>query len=155
MRRNVRWLSRKNNTLAQRRGLLQIVRKYARVPPIAWMAGLTLLLAPWYWLPPVTFFVEPADYAPLHTLLELLATAVALMVITLAWNLRTEQNNRRLALLGAGFLAVALTDIGHTMSYVSMPDFITPNSTNKVIFFVMRSRSLITRRPLRVSRILE
>jgi len=140
MRRNVRWLSRKNNALVQRRGLLQIVNKYARVPPIAWMVGLTLALAPWYLLPQVKFFVEPANYVPVHTLLELLATAVALMVITLAWNLRTEQHNRRLALLGAGFLAVALTDVGHTMSYVSMPDFITPNSTNKAIFFGLSTR---------------
>ncbi len=104
-----------------------------------WAIALTLLLAFGQLLPAAKLF-SPGQYLPIHTILEFVATAVSAMVFALAWNLRTQPDNSQRMILGAGFLAVCLIDIAHTLSYAGMPDMVTPSSPEKAIDFWLFGR---------------
>jgi len=106
----------------------------------AWALALTLLLVFGHFLPAAKFFASPTNYVPLHTVLEFIATAVSAMVFTLAWALRRQPANSHRMILGAGFLAVCLIDIAHTLSYAGMPEFVTPNGAEKAINFWLAGR---------------
>ena len=81
-----------------------------------------------------------ASYVPLHTVLEVLAIAIAAMVFAIAWATHRFQPNGRAMVIGLGFLGVAVLDLSHTLSYAGMPDFITPSDPEKAINFWSNSR---------------
>ena len=115
--------------------------RWAALPPQAlWAAALTLLLIFGHALPAAKFFSSAVNYLPLHTVLEFVAMAVSAMVFALAWNLRGYPENSQRMILGAGFLAVCLIDVAHTLSYAGMPDLITPSSPEKAINFWLAGR---------------
>jgi hypothetical protein len=91
-------------------------------------------------LPALRFFSLPLNYLPLHSILEFVATAVSAMVFALAWNLRGHPDKSHRMLLGAGFLAVGIIDIGHILSFSGMPDLVTPSGTEKTIFCWLAGR---------------
>lgn len=103
-------------------------------------AILSLLLIAGHTLPAAKFFSEPTHYLPLHTLLEFFAVAVSFMVFGLTWSLRRQSNNRHQIILGCGFLAVALVDMAHTLSYAGMPVLVTPSGAEKAINFWLAGR---------------
>lgn len=76
----------------------------------------------------------------LHTLSELAAVMVALMVFISAWTAQGRERTFSASLLGAGFLAVGLLDVAHLMSYKGMPDMITASSPQKAIVFWLCAR---------------
>ncbi len=121
-----------------RNAALPHLRAFSR--QAAWALALTLLLVFGHFLPAAKFFASPTNYVPLHTLLEFVATAVSAMVFTLAWALRRQPPNSHRMILGAGFLAVCLIDIAHTLSYAGMPEFVTPNGPEKAINFWLAGR---------------
>ncbi len=108
--------------------------------PAALAAGLTLLLAFGQFLPPVSFFASPIHYLPLHTILEMLSITISGMLFGLTWSMRGQDDNARRMLIGCGFLAVCLVDVAHTLSYVGMPDFVTPSGAEKAINFWLAGR---------------
>ena len=110
--------------------------------PWLWAGVLTLLLSLGKLLPEARVFQASDSYVVMHTLLELVAIAVSAMVFSLAWNLRQQPFNSHRVLLGVGFLAVSLVDLAHTLSFAGMPDFITPNGTEKAINFWLAARSI-------------
>lgn len=91
-------------------------------------------------LPNVVIFGSAAQYLPIHTLLEMVSILVSGMVFVAGWRLRDSPDSGYLPLLGGAFLAVALIDGMHTLSYVGMPDFFTPNSPEKAINFWLAGR---------------
>ncbi|UCV22022.1 MASE3 domain-containing protein [Ferribacterium limneticum] len=109
-------------------------------PEVFWAAGLTLILVFGQMLPAAKLFDSPSNYLPLHTLLEFIAMAVSAMVFALAWNLRNQGINSHRVILGAGFLAVALVDFAHALSYAGMPALLTPSSPEKAINFWLAGR---------------
>lgn len=111
-----------------------------RHPALPWAAVFTLLFALGSLLPATRFISTPVHYLLLHTLLESFAVAVSAMVFALGWNLRQREDNGLTTLLGLTFLAVALLDFMHTLSYTGMPDFITPSSPEKAINFWLVGR---------------
>ena len=116
---------------------------YFGMPPqVIWMVVLTIILVAIFVFPDTRLYTTPAAFIPWHTALELISIAVSLMVAALAWNLRSHSGNNRLIVLGAALFAVSLIDGGHTLSYLGMPDFITPNSVNKGIYFWLAARYL-------------
>ncbi len=127
---------------APRKGLAgRTVGRFKHWPDQVWWAsGLTLLLLFGQTLPAARFFTVPANYLPLHTFLEFIAMAVSAMVFTLAWNLRQQGRNNHRILLGAGFLAVALIDFAHTLSYAGMPTLVTASDPEKAINFWLAGR---------------
>lgn len=65
---------------------------------------------------------------------------VSTLVFMAGWRLRSRDDAGYLPLLGGAFLAVALIDVMHTLSYVGMPAFISPNSVEKAINFWLAGR---------------
>jgi diguanylate cyclase (GGDEF)-like protein/PAS domain S-box-containing protein len=83
-----------------------------------------------------------ASYLPLHTGLEILSIAISLLIFGVVWSLRNESLPRNVSLLAYAFLGVGLLDFTHMLSYQGMPDFITPSSPEKAIFFWLCARAV-------------
>ncbi|WP_458734877.1 EAL domain-containing protein [Zobellella taiwanensis] len=107
-----------------------------------WVAGLALLAGASRLLPEVVAFRGLANYAPLHTLLEVAAIAMAVMVFAIAWTTQQYRASRQGLVAGLAFLGVALLDLSHVLSYQGMPDFVTPSSPEKAINFWLAARTL-------------
>jgi len=100
------------------------------------LLALGLALPPWR-------IISAQAYLPLHTALEIIAICVSAMVFATGWNLRREEVNARPALLGAVFLAVAIVDIAHALSYGGMPVFVTPSGPEKAINFWLADCAIV------------
>lgn len=83
-----------------------------------------------------------SHYLPLHMALETLAIVVAALTFGMAWSVRREQLPLNALLLGCAFLGVGLLDFSHMLSYSGMPDFITPNTSEKAIYYWLSARLL-------------
>ncbi|MBW6477296.1 MAG: PAS domain S-box protein, partial [Chromatiales bacterium] len=100
------------------------------------------------WLPLLLLQAFPQNQLPLsqsaflasHTVLEIIAIAIAALVFFIAFGARETERSRRVVLLGCFFLITALLDTIHTLSYPGMPDIITANSTDKMIWFWLLAR---------------
>ena len=110
--------------------------------PLVAVAGLTGAAVVGVNLPGQTLFVSPAEYVPLHTILEFVAIAVSAMVCGLGWNLRQLHHNGSPVVLSSAFFAVAVIDLMHTLSYTGMPQFITPSGPEKAINFWLAGRAM-------------
>ncbi|MDH4283787.1 MAG: PAS domain S-box protein [Gallionellaceae bacterium] len=94
-----------------------------------------------FWkFPPVETGVGLKAYLPLHTILEVFAIGVAAAIFAVEWPGRLVKDARTLSLLAAGFMAVAVFDLAHLLSYAGMPDWVTPSSPNKSIYFWFAAR---------------
>ncbi len=102
------------------------------------LLALPLLL--WQAVPANRHAIDPAFYHPFHTLVEVFAVVVAAMVFVTGWHVHDERRPAASVMLACGFLAVALMDFAHFMSYQGMPDFITTNSPHKAIVFWLAAR---------------
>lgn len=65
--------------------------------------------------------VEPLWTLQLHTLAEVAATAMTLMVFFLTWNTRRWGQPTNLVVAGAGFLGVSVLNVLHLMVFPGMP----------------------------------
>lgn len=81
------------------------------------------------------------DWFPvwLHSIAEVFSITVAVLVFAVAWHSH-HPHSRSNPLLGCAFLAIALLDLAHLLSYKGMPDFITPASPEKAIAFWLAAR---------------
>ncbi len=110
-------------------------------------AGWTLLaLAPpllWWVSHPVwRIVVEPATFAFWHSVVELFAVLVAMLVFVTGYRALFSVRKGAVVLLGVAFFGVGLLDFLHTLSYVGMPDALSPNSPSKSIYFWLAARLL-------------
>ena len=92
-------------------------------------------------LPSAQFFT-PLSYLPLHTALEFVAMAVSLMVFGLGWNLRGEPFNSHIVVLAAAFLAVAVIDFAHAMTYPGMPSALGESGAQLTVDFWLAGRGI-------------
>lgn len=84
-----------------------------------------------------------ADFLPLHTLLETFSVVVSVLIFVIAWESKGEQKYLNVMIVAAGFVSVAFIDFAHLLSYPGMPDFITPATATKSIFFWLCGRLLV------------
>lgn len=77
-----------------------------------------------------------------HIVVEIFAIIVASLIFAVVWH---SHGSRRASspLLGCAFLAIALLDLAHMLSYKGMPDWITQASAEKAIGFWLVSRVLL------------
>ena len=111
----------------------------------SWLiAVLALLVAVVWLLPPLEFLKQGQTLFPvwLHTVAELIAVAVALLVFALCWHTDAGERSGNALIIGCGFLAVGLIDVAHLLSYRGMPDFVTPAHPEKAINFWLVARLL-------------
>ncbi|TXT40728.1 MAG: PAS/PAC-containing diguanylate cyclase/phosphodiesterase [Comamonadaceae bacterium] len=86
--------------------------------------------------------VNPQGFLLFHTTVEIFAVVVALLIFITGYRAILSIRKNAVVLLGIMFLGVGLLDFLHLMSYVGMPDAITPNSAHKSIFFWLSARLL-------------
>jgi PAS domain S-box-containing protein len=102
------------------------------------VVGLLLAIA----MPAVDGARGIAHYAPLHSLLEMGAIVVAMMVFAISWTKHSKHLPANLLFLGTVFLGVGLLDFSHLLSYDGMPDYVTPSGSEKAIGFWLAARAL-------------
>lgn len=95
-----------------------------------------------WWAPPLDELKGIANYASLHTLLELISIIVSMLVFSVLWNSYDKAQPSHFIWLACTFSGVAMLDFLHTISYQGMPDFITPSSAEKAIDFWLAGRLL-------------
>jgi diguanylate cyclase (GGDEF)-like protein/PAS domain S-box-containing protein len=90
------------------------------------------------WLVPVVIslfliFVSTKNFLLFHTLVELFAIVVAIILSVVAWHTYSFSKNHFLMFLGTGYFWVAILDLMHTLSYpdLNLVDAVTINSTTQ------------------------
>lgn len=83
-------------------------------------------------------------YAPLHTVIEIFSVAIAVTIFFVSLHAHTVKNENQLTMLAFGFLATAIFDTFHLLSFPGFPDLITPSGPNKSIYFWLAARFTAT-----------
>lgn len=81
-------------------------------------------------------------YLPLHELMETVSIVIAMMVFAVGWNSHGGKSSGNLVLLACLFFSIAWLDFFHTASYGGMPDFVSPNDSDKHLYPWMAARFL-------------
>jgi len=113
-------------TFPQSIGLLFLVLS---VPLLIWQA------TPGNQLP-----IAPAQFVALHSMMETFAIVVAALIFFTGFGAHETRRSLRSLVLGYAFLAVALFDMFHFLSYIGMPDLLSANSPHKAILFWLLGR---------------
>ncbi|MBU1658045.1 EAL domain-containing protein [bacterium] len=95
------------------------------------------------WISPLFFEIRGIkDYLPLHMTLETISIVIAMQVSGIGWNANQHKFSGNIIFLSAIFFGVAILDFTHLLSYEGMPDFLTPSSPDKAIYFWLAARYL-------------
>ena len=81
-----------------------------------------------------------SSYLVFHNIAEFFSVMVSFSIFGLGWYAYAQNNDRHSLFLSVGFFGIALLDFMHTLGYSGMPDFITPNETNKATEFWIAAR---------------
>lgn len=104
------------------------------------LAGVLLLLE----LAPGLYKVFPAAvYLPFHAFVEFMAAMIAGMVFGVGWHSYNRNRPGTITILACAFLSVGLLNFGHLLSYPGMPDFVTPSSPAKAIYFWLATNGVL------------
>lgn len=101
---------------------------------------LCLVLLLWQGTPVNQIDIAQSDFLPMHALLEIVAIVVAALIFSIAYGAQESARSFRVVLLGCFFLATALFDTIHMLSYIGMPDLISMNTPDKSIRFWLAGR---------------
>ncbi|MDD4237030.1 MAG: MASE3 domain-containing protein [Desulfotomaculaceae bacterium] len=87
-------------------------------------------------------------YPGAHMVMEFVGIIVAICSSLMSWYDYKYKHELRMLILCLTFCGVALIEFAHAVSYLGMPDFITPNSVNKastywIIFNMLLSSGLV------------
>ena len=77
---------------------------------------------------------------PTHVFAETFSVIVSMLIFALVFNTSVEHRADNLIILACAFFVVGLLDFAHTLSYAGMPDFVTPGSPEKSIYFWLVGR---------------
>jgi diguanylate cyclase (GGDEF)-like protein/PAS domain S-box-containing protein len=112
--------------------------------PSGWVAALVLLTPLLYaqaWSGGVLDFALPqAEFMSLHTLLEVVAVVVSMSVGLTASYVLDERRRPISRAVGAAFIAVAVLDGLHLLSFAGMPHFVSENTPHKSIVLWLLAR---------------
>jgi len=81
-------------------------------------------------------------YLLLHGGMEVVSIVIALMVFAVGWNADPHKTPGNVVLLACAFFVVGWLDLSHTFAYPGMPDLVTPNDTNKHLYFWLSARAV-------------
>ena len=104
------------------------------------IAFATLLFLIIWQMPASPSTLNIGQFAPWHALLEVFSIGVAISIFAVGWQARVSNESHNLAMLATAFLAVALFDASHMLSYAGMPEWLTPSGPNKSIQFWLFAR---------------
>lgn len=77
---------------------------------------------------------------PTHMFTETFSIIVSMLVFALVFSTNKKDNPASPIILANAFLVIGLLDFAHTLSYGGMPDFVTPGSPDKSIYFWLVAR---------------
>lgn len=92
------------------------------LPPSDWVSNIT------------------GHYLPIHVLLEFMGILVSFAVFTVGWATYQNVRSADILVLSICCFIVGWLDLGHTLSFTGMPDFVTPSGPDKAIWFWLSSR---------------
>ncbi len=109
------------------------------------LAGMLLIamsipLLVWQAVPANQLTISNPTFLAAHSMMEIFAIIVAALVFITGHGAQETARSIRAMVLGCAFLAVALFDILHFLSYLGMPDLISPNTPHKSILFWLCGR---------------
>lgn len=97
------------------------------------VASIPLLL--WQASPANQLAISGPAFLAAHSMMETFAIVVAALIFFTGHGAQETVRSVRSVVLGYAFLMVALFDMLHFLSYVGMPDLISPNTPHKSILF--------------------
>ncbi len=74
-------------------------------------------------------------FGSINILIELFFVFVALNIFTMTWYSYSQSSNDHTLFIGATFLIIGVFELFHVLCYPFMPDFFTPNSSQKASIF--------------------
>ena len=101
-------------------------------------ASLPLLL--WQAIPANQVAISSPTFLAAHSIMEIFAIIVAALIFFTGHGAQETVRSIRSMALGCAFLAVAMFDILHFLSYLGMPDLLSPNTPHKAILFWLCGR---------------
>ena len=101
-------------------------------------ASLPLLL--WQAIPANQVAISSPTFLAAHSIMEIFAIIVAALIFFTGHGAQETVRSIRSMALGCAFLAVAMFDILHFLSYMGMPDLLSPNTPHKAILFWLCGR---------------
>lgn len=107
------------------------------------LLGLFLLLLIMAPIGPNAMKIEMVNYLPMHTFMEMVSVIISVMIFAITWNVYSVQAAKPAIILGCTLFSVALLDFVHLLSYPEMPQFVTPSSAQKSIYFWLSARTLL------------
>lgn len=108
----------------------------------ALLLALALPLLWWVLHPARQMLIAPQTFVFWHSVVELFAVVVAMLIFMTGYRAVLSARKGAVVLLGVVFLGVGLLDLLHLLSYVGMPDALSPNSPHKSMFFWLSARLL-------------
>lgn len=113
-------------------------RSLLTIPVIALL--LALPLGVWLFAMPLPQLVPPQHMLTFHTVVEMFAVVVAVLVFAVGYHVLDERRATGSLVLACAFLAVGLFDFMHLMAYPAMPDFITANTPHQTLIYWLAAR---------------
>ncbi|WP_366557530.1 MASE3 domain-containing protein [Rhodoferax sp.] len=102
-------------------------------------------------LPLQDLHIPRKHYLPLHTLLEFASILTAFLVFATVWHTPSKEASSSLLLIAVALFAAGWLDFAHALSFVGMPDLMTPASSEKSIALWLAARLLVAVSLLAVS----
>ncbi|MFN0302087.1 MAG: MASE3 domain-containing protein [Burkholderiales bacterium] len=113
---------------------------FGRLRPYVWLLAFLLLTLLIIRIAQPQVELTAATHLFLHNAVEMFSIIVAALIFALGWHVQREDPHGPTTLLGPAFLAVALLDFFHMLSYLGMPAVVTPSSAEKAIAFWLVAR---------------
>ena len=110
---------------------------------LAAMAGAAAVLALVAWVPAAQFALPAWLNVALHTLFETLSIVVSALVFSVGWHTFNRERSSSVALICNVFLAVAVLDFVHLLSFEGMPPLVAPSGAGKAIPTFLAARLLV------------
>lgn len=118
----------------------RLLRQHVHMATAVLLALLLLPAMLWILGPELPRLVSREHLTVFHTAAELFAVVVAALVFAVGYHVLDRRRVGASLVLACGFLAVALLDFLHLMTYPGMPDFIGPNAPQQTLFFWLAAR---------------
>ena len=106
-----------------------------------WLISIFSVTLFFVWISPFHHpFELPGEFLTIHTVLELLAVIFAAMIFTMGWYAYTPSRAMNVILIACAFLAVAILDFSHLMTFGGMPDNINQLAPANSVAFWLAAR---------------
>lgn len=121
---------------------MDVIKAGGRLGNINWLLiGLAALFLIAWQIPPLDVLQDVILMSlPMHMAAETFSIIVSMLVFALFMSTSTADRPGNPVILACAFLMVGLLDFVHMLSYPGMPDFVTPGSIEKAIYFWLVAR---------------